>query len=99
MLRDDWPVEPESVDELTAEGRAAFERGDAEASRVPFEAALASSESSEPLEGIARALYLESDYAGSIEAHRRAFAAFREQGDALSAARAARILSWLHLNV
>lgn len=98
MLRDDWPVEPESVDELTAEGRAAFERGDAEASRVAFEAALASSESGEPLEGIARALYLESD-SGSIEAHRRAFAAFREQGDALSAARAARILSWLHLNV
>ena len=98
-LRDHWPVETGSVDALIAEGRDAFERGDAEASRHAFEAALAERERGEPLEGLARSLYLEADYAGSIEAHTRAFGAYKEEGDALSAARAARILSWLHVNV
>jgi DNA-binding CsgD family transcriptional regulator len=89
----------ESVEALTAEGHEAFERGDAEASRRAFEAALAERESGELFEGLARARYLRVDYPGSIEAHERAFAAYTREGDALSAARAARILSWLHVNV
>src|ERR687898_1312183 len=89
----------ESVEALIAEGRGAFERGDAEASRRAFEHALSEGDSGELLEGLARALYLGVDYPGSIDAHERAFTAYMREGDALSAARAARILSWLHLNV
>lgn len=89
----------ETLGALAAEGRAAFDRGDGESSRRAFEAALAEQEDAELLEGLARALYLLGDYRGSMEAHERAFAAFKAGGDAVGAARAARILSWLHLNV
>jgi DNA-binding CsgD family transcriptional regulator len=92
-------VTTESVEELSAEGRDAFRQGDAEASRRAFEAALAERQSGELFEGLARALYLEGDYQRSIEVHQRAFTAFRDEGDALAAARAARILSWLYVNV
>jgi ATP/maltotriose-dependent transcriptional regulator MalT len=51
------------------------------------------------LEAAARSLYLEVDYPGSIKAHERALAAYRDEGDALSAARTARVLAWLHLNL
>jgi DNA-binding NarL/FixJ family response regulator len=88
-----------SVEALAAEGRDAFARGDAEASRRAFEAALAERESGELLEGLARALYLEVDYPGSMGAHQRAFTAYRGEGDALSCARVARLLSWQHVNV
>jgi DNA-binding CsgD family transcriptional regulator len=98
-LRDDWPVAADSRDALIAEGRAAFEQGDARSSRHAFEAALAERESGELLEGLARALYLEVDYPGSIEAHQRAFAAYKGEGDPLSCARVARLLSWQHVNV
>ena len=56
-------------------------------------------EDGELLEGLARASYLLGDYRGSMDAHERAFAAFKAEGDRVGAARAARILSWLHLNV
>lgn len=98
-LRDDWRVAADSRDALIAEGRAAFEQGDARSSRHAFEAALAERESGELLEGLARALYLEVDYPGSIEAHQRAFAAYKGEGDPLSCARVARLLSWQHVNV
>ena len=80
-------------------GHHAFERGDAESAQRAFEAALAQRESGEVLEGLARAHYLAGDYRGSIESHERSFAAYREEGDPLSAARSARILSWLHVNL
>ena len=86
----------DSYDALVAEGRDAFERGDAESSRAAFEAALALEASGEALEGLARALYLAVDYPGSIEAHERAFVAYRDEADALAAARAARILFWMN---
>jgi DNA-binding CsgD family transcriptional regulator len=88
-----------TIEPLAAEGREAFERGDAEASRRAFAEALAEGESGELLEGFARALYLGVDYPRSIHAHERAFAAYKDERDALSAARSARILSWLHVNV
>jgi DNA-binding CsgD family transcriptional regulator len=89
-------VAADSLGALLVEGREAFERGDAEASRAAFEAALDLEESGEALEGLARALYLAVDYPGSIEAHERAFAAYRDEGDAIGAARAARILFWMN---
>src|SRR5687768_18482551 len=68
-----------SVESLIGEGRDAFARGDAAASRRAYEAALAEREGGEVLEGLARALYLEGDYPGSMAAHERAFAAYRDE--------------------
>lgn len=87
------------VEALREEGQRAFERGDGAASRAAFEAALAEREDGTLLEGLARALYLEADYTASMTAHERAFAAYRDEGDLLGAARAARMLAWLHGNV
>jgi hypothetical protein len=92
-------VTPAPVEALISEGREAFRRGDAVASREAFEAALAEGETGEALEGLARARHLAADYRGSIEAHERAFAAYRAKGDALGAARVARLLGWAHGNV
>jgi len=83
-------------DTLIAAGRDAFERGDGPASRRAFEAALAVREEGQALEGLAKALYLEVDYPASIAAHERAYAAYRREGNALGAARAARIMAWIH---
>ena len=92
-------MEERFVDALAAGGKEAFDRGEAGASRLAFEEALAEGESATLLEGLARALYLEVRYADSIAAHERAFAAYQEEGDPLGAARAARILAWLYINV
>ena len=87
------------IDALAAEGRRAFEQGDAASSRRAFEDALGEGETGELLEGLARALYLEVDYRAAIAAHQRAFLAYQGEGDGLGAARAARLLAWLHVNV
>lgn len=89
-------VAPTPVETLLTEGRDAFRRGDAAASRRAFEAVLVVHETGEVLEGLARALYLETDYRGSTEAHERAYSAYRRAGDRQGAARAARMLAWLH---
>jgi DNA-binding NarL/FixJ family response regulator len=99
VLGDYWGVTDDSVDALITEGREAFEHGDAVGSLRAFEAALAERESGELFEGVARALHLAGDYRGSVDAHERAFAAFKREDDYLGAARAARLLSWLHLNL
>jgi tetratricopeptide (TPR) repeat protein len=98
-IRDHWRMEQRSTAALAAAGEEAFDRGDAKASRLAFEEALAEGESATLLEGLARALYLEVRYADSIAAHERVFAAYQEEGDPLGAARAARILAWLYINV
>jgi hypothetical protein len=46
------------------------------------------------LEGLARAAHLGADYAGTIELYERAYGTYRDEGDLLSAARAARTISW-----
>jgi DNA-binding NarL/FixJ family response regulator len=86
-------------DSLLEAGRNAFRRGDARAARAAFEAALADSESGPALEGLAQALYLAADYAASLTVYERACAAYREGHNALGAARAARMLAWLHTNL
>lgn len=53
-------------------------------------------ETAEALEGFARALYLQVDYPGSLASHERAYVAYRREGDAMGAARVARMLAWLH---
>ena len=54
-----WRMEERVADALAADGAEAFDRGEAEASRLAFEEALAEGESATLLEGLARALYLE----------------------------------------
>jgi ATP/maltotriose-dependent transcriptional regulator MalT len=51
------------------------------------------------LEAEACSLYMKVDYQGSIRAHEQALAAYRDEGDSLGAARTARILAWLYLNL
>ncbi|HSV38898.1 MAG TPA: hypothetical protein VLI04_09075, partial [Nocardioidaceae bacterium] len=59
----------------------------------------ATGETGSSLEGLARERYLAGEYPESIATHERAFVAYRAEGDVLSAARTARIISWLHVNV
>lgn len=51
------------------------------------------------LEGQALASYRRVEYAGALRLYEQAFLAYRDEGDALSAARCGRILAWLHGNV
>jgi DNA-binding NarL/FixJ family response regulator len=88
-----------SIEALIAEGKLGLADGDAERARRAFQSALRQRETGELLEGLARALYLRGDYPESIEAHERACAAYRQEGDATGAARAARHVAWLRNNV
>ena len=53
----------------------------------------------EVLEQEAEARYRAVDYGGAIDGYEQAYRAYREAADRLSAARAARIVAWLHGNV
>lgn len=50
-------------------------------------------------ESQALASYLDGDYSAAVEAYEQAHGAFRRSGDALGAARTARMLSWIHGNI
>jgi DNA-binding NarL/FixJ family response regulator len=56
-------------------------------------------ESGDVLEGLATSLHLASDYAGAMRAYARAYVAYREEGNILGAARAARTVAWFHGSV
>ena len=79
-----------------AEGWAALRVGDAATARRVFEAALADEETAATTEGLARAAYLEFDYAGAIDGWERSYAAYREAGDDVGAVRAARKLGYMY---
>jgi DNA-binding NarL/FixJ family response regulator len=70
-------------------GREALERHAWEDARRAFEAALATAETPDALEGLASALPWLDDVAGAITARQRAFRLYQERGDARSAARVA----------
>jgi DNA-binding CsgD family transcriptional regulator/Tfp pilus assembly protein PilF len=84
---------------LIEAGVAALREGDAAGARRAFERALAQGESGEALEGLAGTLYLEHDYAASAAGYERAFSAYRRQGDAMAAGRAAWTAAWIVGNV
>jgi DNA-binding CsgD family transcriptional regulator len=84
---------------LIDQGRAALRDGDAAAARRAFGSALAEGESGEALEGLAEALYLEREYAEAAAHHERAYAAYRREGRAMAAGRAARAVAWITGNV
>jgi DNA-binding CsgD family transcriptional regulator len=81
------------------EGHAALRDGDAAGARRAFELALAEGESGEALEGLAKALYLEREYAAAAAQCERAYAAYRRERDPAAAGRAARTASWITGNV
>ena len=83
-----------SVEALVREGREAYRRGDAVASRRAFEQAAAEQESGEILEGLAKAIHLGFDYRGAMEIYELAYRAYRREANLLAAARAARTVGW-----
>jgi DNA-binding NarL/FixJ family response regulator len=83
-----------SVEVLVREGREAYQRGDAAGSRLAFEQAVAESDSGEVLEGLAKAIHLALDYRAAMEVYERAYRAYRQEGNLLAAARAARTIGW-----
>jgi DNA-binding NarL/FixJ family response regulator len=80
---------------MIEQGWAALHTGDATAARDAFERALQEAESGTALEGLGLALYLQRDYSGAIAQHERAYTAYRREGEAFAAGRAARILAWI----
>ena len=84
---------------LIEEGLAALRDGDAATARRAFESALAEGESGEVLEGLAKALYLEREYAPSAAHYERAYAAYRRERNTTAAGRAALTASWITGNV
>ena len=92
----DGPEVTGPADQLIADGRAALRSGDAAGAREIFGHALAAGPSGDALEGLARAAYLDLDYAEAIEKWEEACAAHREGGDVLGAVRVARMLSYLY---
>ena len=85
------PVSP-----LIAEGRRALRSGDAASARAIFERAGAESARGDVLEGLARAAYLDLDYAEAIERWEQAYAAHRAADDRVGAVRVARMLAYMH---
>lgn len=84
------------VQELIADGRAALRAGDAAGARAVFERALAESASGDAIEGLARASYLDLDYARAIEEWEQAYVAHRASRDLTGAVRVARMLAYMH---
>jgi ATP/maltotriose-dependent transcriptional regulator MalT len=75
-----------------ADGFEALAVGDWERARAAFEAALATSDSPESLDGLGRALWWLRDAEGAVVNRERAYAGFRRDGEL---ARAARVALWL----
>jgi DNA-binding NarL/FixJ family response regulator len=82
-------------DVFVEDGRAALRVGDGPAARAAFERALAEADGGDVREGLARAAYLELDFGESVDQWERAYAAYRESGDALGAVRVARTLGYV----
>jgi tetratricopeptide (TPR) repeat protein len=81
------------------DGWAALRDGDPPTARRIFERVLAEVGSGDALEGMGQALYLECNYTASIDHYEQAYAAYRNAGQPVAAARAARMLAWICGNV
>jgi DNA-binding CsgD family transcriptional regulator len=80
--------------DLLAAGEMALERGAWEEARAAFERALATGAGPEALEGLARAAWFLDEVPLVFDARERAYAAYREAGRAIDAARIAIALAW-----
>jgi DNA-binding CsgD family transcriptional regulator len=82
---------------FVATGREALRRGDAVAARVAFERAVELGPSGTALDGLAEALRLVDDHGRvSRDMYERAYRAYRDEGDAVGAYRAARMIAMYH---
>ncbi len=84
-----------ALEALIAQGGDALRAGDRATARRVFEAAVDEHPCGEALEGLAQAVYLDVDYPGALALYERAFTAYRQQGDVVSAARCARTIAYL----
>ena len=85
-----------SVGVLVAEGWAALRAGDAAGARRAFGSAAVDPASGDVIEGLARASYLELDFAPAIEGWERAYATYRASDDRIGAVRVARTLAYMY---
>ena len=91
-------VSPQSTSEVLIEaGQAALAKGSWEEARARFTAALEGGERPEALEGLGLAAWWLDDGAMTLDARERAYRGYREQDDALGAARMAIWLTWDYL--
>jgi DNA-binding CsgD family transcriptional regulator len=82
---------------FVATGREALRRGDAVAARVAFETAVDLGPSGVALDGLAEALRMVDDHGRvSRDMYERAYRAYRDEGDAVGAYRAARMIAMYH---
>ena len=81
------------VDDLLATGWAALRSGDAVAARAALERAAESGGGPRAAEGLARASYLDMDFAQAITLWEQAYAGYRANADTVGAVRAARTLA------
>jgi DNA-binding NarL/FixJ family response regulator/putative sterol carrier protein len=86
----------EAPRDLLREGWQALAAAEWQHARSCFEGACAEAETPEALDGLSQAVHFEGEYDLAIELKERAFAAYRDAGDAVSAADLARWLAFLH---
>jgi DNA-binding CsgD family transcriptional regulator len=82
--------------ELLAQGRAALRAGDAAGARRLLEGASSAASTGDVIEALARASYLELDFAAAIAGWEQAYAAHRASGDHVGAVRVARTLGYMY---
>ena len=85
-----------SVGVLVAQGWTALRAGDAAGARRAFGSALVDPASGDVIEGLARASYLELDFASAIDGWERAYARYRVGDDRIGAVRVARTLAYMY---
>ncbi len=85
-----------TLSQLIAEGRTALRSGDSASAREIFERARGESACGDVLEGLARAAYLDLDYAQAVEQWELAYVTHREADDLMGAIRVARMLGYMH---
>jgi len=86
-------------DDPVALGKAALARGDWSDARARFEAAIQRQETAAAVEGLADALFWLEEIGPSLDHRGRAYALYREAGDACRAARAALWLAMGYMSV
>jgi DNA-binding NarL/FixJ family response regulator/tetratricopeptide (TPR) repeat protein len=84
------------ADAFLRQGWEAIGAADWQIARSCFEQALGEAESAEALDGLSQATHFLREYDRATELKERAFAAYREAGDAVKAADTARWLAFLH---
>jgi DNA-binding CsgD family transcriptional regulator/putative sterol carrier protein len=84
------------ADALLRQGWEALRAADWQTARSCFERALDRADSAEGLDGLSQAVHFMREYELATELKERAFAAYRQEGDAVKAADTARWLAFLH---